>query len=60
MSTGKAVAVVGADFPFQSLVRVVLNEHGVNGYPTVEQLTFQSLVRVVLNEHSHLRQFQVC
>ena len=36
---------------FQSLVRVVLNEHRLSVAPIEPLVSFQSLVRVVLNEH---------
>ena len=36
---------------FQSLVRVVLNEHLLSVQDRAQRAVFQSLVRVVLNEH---------
>ena len=39
---------------FQSLVRVVLNEHSLAAVSPFVTPVFQSLVRVVLNEHKFI------
>ena len=51
MSTLYCLATATRNLRFQSLVRVVLNEHADTADLRIRQWLFQSLVRVVLNEH---------